>query len=373
MRTVVILHGMSRLGDIDIRLVNRMDSSELLRLRTGACNRNDCAVTIIGSAGPAGERGPPGPTGERGPIGPMGPEGDVGPPGPQGDPCECQGGGGQTGPQGDQGNTGDTGPTGQQGLTGPQGNTGDTGPTGPQGNTGPQGIVGDTGSTGDIGPQGSPGQTGSQGIKGDTGAQGPTGIQGNIGDTGPTGPTGLQGVIGEQGIQGPTGLQGITGLQGPTGLTGFTGPQGPTGQIAPYQGTSYRDTTTLTFVQNNGIVYYAATLSATKYGISHYNELGTMLNVPNVSFTYMAIIYAYDGNPGNVQFGVVDFSNTIIHNTTLNIAGISTDIDNPSIVEYTFPTAITTSSARPLRIAVWGGSIGGGNHVHIRTVILGFN
>jgi hypothetical protein len=87
----------------------------------------------------------------------------------------------------------------------------------------------------------------------------------------------------------------------------------------------------------------------------------------------MAIIYAYDGNPDDVQFGIVDFNDTILHNTTLNIGGVSTNIDNPSIVEYTFPTAITTSSARPLRIAVWGGSIGGGNHVHIRTVILGFN
>jgi hypothetical protein len=178
-------------------------------------------------------------------------------------------------------------------------------------------------------------------------------------------------------IQGPTGPTGLTGAAGagPTGLTGFTGPQGPTGQIAPYQGTSYRDTTTLTFVQNNGTVYYAATLTATKYGIANYNELGTMLNVPNVKFTYMAIIYSYDGNPGDVQFGVVDFSTpvVILHNTTLNIGGVSTNIDNPSIVEYTFPTAITTTTARPLRIAVWGGNFTGSNHVHIRTVILGFN
>ena len=187
--------------------------------------------------------------------------------------------------------------------------------------------------------------------------QGQTGIQGPTGQTGPLG-------------TGPTGLTGVTGFTGPHGLTG---PQGPTGQIAPYQGTSYRDTTTFTFVQNNGTHYYAATLSATKYGITHYNELGTMLNVPNVKFTYMAIIYAYDGNPGNVKFGVVDFNNTILQCTTLNIAGVSTDIDNPSIVEYTFPTAITTSSVRPLRIAVWDGNIGGGNHPHIRTVILGFN
>jgi hypothetical protein len=192
--------------------------------------------------------------------------------------------------------------------------------------------------------------------------------------TGPTyslikrvGPTGLEGPTG---IQGPTGITGITGS---TGLTGFTGPMGPTGQIAPYQGTSYRDTTTISFLQNNGTVYYTATLTATKYGLTNYNELATMLNVPNVKFTYMAIIYAFDGTPSNAQFGVVDFSNTAIYSTPLNIGGVSTNIDNPSIVEYTFPTAITTASARPLGIAIWGGTISGGRHVHVRTVILGFN
>jgi hypothetical protein len=172
-----------------------------------------------------------------------------------------------------------------------------------------------------------------------------------------------------------TQLDHILGPTGLTGVTGFTGPAGPTGQIAPYQGTNYRDTTTFTFVQNNGTVYYTSSLTATQYGIAHYNELGTMLNVPNVKFTYMAIIYAFNGSPGDVQFGVVDFSipAVILHNTSLNIGGVSSDIDQPSIVEYTFPTAITTTSARPLRIALWGGNIGGGNHVHIRTVILGFN
>ena len=89
----------------------------------------------------------------------------------------------------------------------------------------------------------------------------------------------------------------------------------------------------------------------------------------------MAIIYAYTGNPGNVQFGIVDFNNTVIHNVSLQIPNILTyNIDtNPAILEYTFPTAITTSSARPLRVATWDGNIDGGNHPDIRTVILGFN
>jgi hypothetical protein len=193
---------------------------------------------------------------------------------------------------------------------------------------------------------------------------GPTGLQG------PTGVTGITGAVGA----GPTGLTGVTGV---TGVTGFTGPQGPTGVIAPYQGTSYRDTTTISFKQNNGTVYYEAKKIGTQYGLTHFNELGAMLNVPNVKFTYMAIIYAYSGNPGDVQFGIVDFmnNNQIISSVSLQIPNILTyNIDtNPAILEYTFPTAITTTSARPLRIATWGGNITETNHPHIRTIILGFN
>lgn len=201
-------------------------------------------------------------------------------------------------------------------------------------------------------------------------------LEGAAVPAGLTGPTySLIKRVGPTGVTGPTGPIGETGSTGLTGVTGFTGPVGPTGGIAPYQGTSYRDTTTISFVQNNGDVYYEAKKTATEYGIDHYNELGTMLNVPNVKFTYMAIIYAYVGNPGDVRFGVVDFSSpvVILHNTSLNIGGVSTNINNPSIVEYTFPTAITATSARPLRIAVWGGVFTGADHVHIRTVILGFN
>jgi hypothetical protein len=168
---------------------------------------------------------------------------------------------------------------------------------------------------------------------------------------------------------GPTGYSGTTGT---TGIQGPTGQQGPTGSISNYVGTNYRDTTTLTFVQNNGTVYYKASLTATLGAIPNYNELGTMLNVPNISFSYMAIIYAFVGSPGDVQFGIVNFANTIIASTTLNISGVSSNIDNPSIVEYTFPTAITTATIRPLRIALWGGSIGDSDYINIRTVILGF-
>jgi hypothetical protein len=235
--------------------------------------------------------------------------------------------------------------TGTTGATGLRGVTGYTGVTGPLG-TGPTGITGSTGYTGTTGPLGT----------GSTGITGPTGIIGPTGRTGATGPIGT----------GPSGSTGITGYTGTIGLTG------PTGIASTYVGTSYRDTTTLTFVQNNGTVYYRASLTGTLGAITNYNELGTMLNAPNVKFTYIAIIYAFNGTPGNVLFGVVDFANTILQSTTLNISGVSTDINNPSIVEYTFPTAITTASVRGLRVAIWGGAIGGSSYVLIRTVILGF-
>ena len=302
-------------------------------------------------------------------VGPTGVTGSIGSAGPTG----------RTGSIGIQGLMGLTGPTGYTGTIGIQGPTGRTGSIGIQGATGVTGTTGavGTGPTGPIGIQGQMGVTGTTGSvgTGPTGPIGPIGVQGSTGSTGSIGIQGPTGRTGSSGIQGPTGVTGAVGA-GPTGLTGvtgYTGPQGPTGQIATYQGTSYRDTTTLMFVQNNGTVYFDASLSTTQYGISHYNELGTMLNVPNVKFTYMAIIYAFNGSPGNAQFGVVDFSNTILYNTTLNIGGVSSNIDNPSIVEFTFPTAITTSSVRPLRVAVWGGNISGTNHIYIRTVILGFN
>ena len=126
--------------------------------------------------------------------------------------------------------------------------------------------------------------------------------------------------------------------------------------------------------RSNGTVYYKASLTASLNGITNYNELGTMLNVPNVSFTYMALIYAYNGNPGNVSFGVVDFAANILQSISLNITNIGTyNIDtNPAMIEFSFVTPITTSTMRPLRIAIWGGSIDGSNYVNIRTVILGF-
>jgi hypothetical protein len=221
-----------------------------------------------------------------------------------------------------------------------------------------QSLVGSTGYTGPTG------FTGPAGTATATGATGYTGLKGDIGFTGQTGPTG------------PTGLTGSIGYTGPTGFTGsigYTGPTGSTG-LSTYPGTSYRDTTTLSFVQNNGTVYYEASLSSNLTPtITSYNELGTILNVPNVNLTYIAIIFAYKNSPGGVNFGIIDMSNNVLGHTVLNTQPPSNNINDPSIVQYTFPSAISTISPRALRVAVYGGAIGGNNSVLIRTVVIGFN
>lgn len=119
---------------------------------------------------------------------------------------------------------------------------------------------------------------------------------------------------------------------------GDIGPQG----VSNYSGTSYRDTT-LTFVQNNGTFYYKASVTAPMGALTNYNELGSVLNVPGVNFTYIAIIYSFNGTPAStpLNFGIVDISNTILQSTTFP-SNSSTDINNPSIVQYTFPSAIST-------------------------------
>jgi hypothetical protein len=108
-------------------------------------------------------------------------------------------------------------------------------------------------------------------------------------------------------------------------------------------------------------------------GLTNFNELGSIINVPNINITYLALIYAFNGNPSptnNLNFGFVDMSNNIIQQTTLPQLS-STNIDQPSIIEFELPTAITTLTPRCLRIAIYNGSIGGSNYINIRTVILG--
>ena len=98
------------------------------------------------------------------------------------------------------------------------------------------------------------------------------------------------------------------------------------------------------------------------------------MNVPNVSFTYFSIIYAFTGTPNTttLRFGIIDMSNNNLQQTSFPSSGNSTNILAPSILEYTFPTAITTLTPRCLRIAVYNGSITASNYVNVRAVTLGF-
>ncbi len=306
--------------------------------------------------------------------------------------CECKG---ATGPTGLQGVIGFTGPAGLQGVTGNDGATGPTGLQGVIGFTGPVGLQGVTGNDGETGPTGLQGvigftgptgftgPAGLQGVTGNDGATGPTGLQGVTGNDGATGPTGSQGIIG---FTGPTGSQGIIGFTGPTGIQGLTGNDGhtgPTGPIGPtgvsnYAGTNYRDTTSISFLQNNGTVFYKASSTGSLGSIPNYNELSSVLNVPNINLSYISIIYAFVGTPAgtgttsSLNFGLIDMSGNIISSTLLPLSS-STNIDNPSIVQYNIYPAISTLTARCLRIGIWGSNISGSNYVNIRLITIGYN
>ena len=148
---------------------------------------------------------------------------------------------------------------------------------------------------------------------------------------------------------------------------------GPTG-MANYVGKPYRDLTTLSYVQNNGTPYFKASLTATVNGFANFNEVGSILNVPGVNISYISIIYAFAGTPASttLNFGFVNMSTGIIGITTFPTSGVSTDITNPSILEYTFPTPISTTASRCVRLAIYGGNITVSNYINIRTVVIGF-
>lgn len=198
----------------------------------------DSAFSLVGPAGPKGDKGDTGPKGDRGDQGAQGPKGDTGDQGPQG----------LKGDQGDIGPKGDTGERGPQGETGPKGDTGDTGPKGDKGDQGIQGPKGDKGDRGDafavnaqgdlagrdaydaepvgfsyldvengnlyfrVAPSGwstpIPFGKGEKGDKGDPGEQGPQGPKGDQGIQGEPGPKGDKGDKGDQGDEGPQGPPG---------------------------------------------------------------------------------------------------------------------------------------------------------------------
>lgn len=165
--------------------------------------------------------------------------------------------------------------------------------------------------------------------------------------------------------------QGARDNQGESGITCIQGTQ----CLNNYPGINYRNTTTLTYVQNNDTFFKAQLTQLLVIGpnrLTNYNELGTMVNTPGINFTYMTICYAFNGSPGPISFGVIDMSGNTLQSTLLQNATSSTNIDFPTIVEFSFSSPITTTTIRALRIALFGGNVGENNNISVRTVILGF-
>ena len=108
--------------------------------------------------------------------------------------------------------------------------------------------------------------------------------------------------------------------------------------------------------------------------------MASIINVVGVSITYIAIVYSFNGYPsgtpstttGPAYFGIVDMSYNVVSETSLSILS-STDINNPSILEYTFPSPITTQTNRCLRIALYNGDINNSNSINVRAINIGYN
>jgi hypothetical protein len=173
---------------------------------------------------------------------------------------------------------------------------------------------------------------------------------------------------GPTGSQGPTGasLTGPTGPVGPQGIQGFTGPAG----IQVYTGTNYRETTTLSYVQNNGDVFYSIKTTAA-------SDLGTMINVPNVAITYFALCYGMNSTGCN---GYLYASTDFVNNPPSSFVwtGALSDIaDNTTyttISQFIVSPSITTVTSRALRLGIINTSASpASNYWNIRTAQIGFN
>jgi len=198
-----------------------------------------------------------------------------------------------------------------------------------------------------------------------TGAIGPTGFIGTTGYTGATGPccTGPTGA--SSNVTGPTGYIGTTGSTGPTGPTGSIG---PTGTLQTYPGTTYRETTTFSFLQNNGNLFFAIT------GTTGGNTvpIGSLLNVPGVNVTYISIIYITGGTTVTSITGRIrTFTPTDL--ATFGITPLTGGTaTNPSIFQYNFPSPISTASARAIQLAIT--LVGSSDSViNVYSVSFGFN
>lgn len=257
-----------------------MNSSELLRLQTMSCRRTPCVSDPICAPPVIGSNRCELPSVIR--LGEMGPQGPIG----------------WTGTTGTMGSTGSIGVTGFTGASGPIGSTGVTGPLG----TGPTGT---RGFGGPAGPVGATGRMGSTGAFGPSGLTGPTGTMGSNGNTGSTGPLGmgLTGLMGLTGPTGPSGDMGSTGQTGPlgTGLTGPTGTVGPTGSsLSTLPGTTYRDLTTFSFTNNNGIA--GLVVPITNNVLLFYQPIALQI-------AYIAIVYSTTGqDPGTTTLSLHDMT-----------------------------------------------------------------
>jgi hypothetical protein len=143
------------------------------------------------------------------------------------------------------------------------------------------------------------------------------------------------------------------------GHTGPTGPYsiGPTGPATTFLGTNYSDTTTLSYVQNNGTPYFTVSSTA--------SEMGTLINVLGVNITYLAIAYFYVGTPSGVNVQIQDFSGNVL--AIVNLATTATD---PTITTGTF--IISTTAPRAVKIYI-NGTINDSNYINVRTILIGFN
>ena len=189
------------------------------------------------------------------------------------------------------------------------------------------------------------------------GANGLDGTNGLDGANGLDGTNGLDGSTGETGPTGYTGETGPTGETGETGPYGWTGDTGPTGSVSLYGAANYRDLAVLSYFQPNGTPYY--TMSNTT------NEVGTLINTPDVNIVYYAIAYFYTGNPVDVSLSFVDFSSTVL--ASVNLETTATD---PTITVGT--STITTEVNRAVKILINGTFAIDTDYLHLRTIQIGY-
>ena len=115
----------------------------------------------------------------------------------------------------------------------------------------------------------------------------------------------------------------------------------------------------MSFVQNDGTPYFKIQIQS--------QELATVLNVPNIAITYMAVAYFTGGSnaPNGTTINVKDFSNTI-----LGTVPLTTPATDPTMASNSMN--ITTTSNRPLKVTLDGSNIDSNAYLNIRSLMIGF-